>query len=72
MYDTQGHVVTNFHVIRGASDVMVTLTGGNDYPAKVVGFDEDKDVAVLQIDTQGKEELDPLAVGSSSDLQASG
>lgn len=69
IWDANGTLVTNYHVIRGASDVMVTLTGGNDYPATVVGVDEDKDVAVLTINTNGKEKLQPLRVGTSSDLQ---
>jgi len=69
IWDANGTVVTNYHVIRGASDVRVTLTGGNDYPATVVGIDEDKDVAVLRIDVAGKESLQPLRVGISSDLQ---
>lgn len=47
----------------------VTLSGGTDYPAKVVGFDEDRDVAVLAIDTGGAEPLRPLRVGSSAGLQ---
>lgn len=41
--------VTNYHVIKGASELQVTLTGGQEVKAKVVGFDEDKDVAVLKI-----------------------
>jgi S1-C subfamily serine protease len=49
--------------------VRVTLSGGTDYPAKVVGFDEDRDVAVLAIDTGGAEPLRPLRVGSSAGLQ---
>ena len=44
-----GLQVTNYHVIRGASDLQVTLTGGLEVKAKVVGYDEDKDVAVLHI-----------------------
>lgn len=47
----------------------MTLTGGNEYPAKVIGMDEDKDVAVLHIDTAGKDVLHPLQLGSSSDIQ---
>ena len=49
IYDTQGHVVTNFHVVADAVDVKVTLSGGEEYDAKVVGVDRDKDVAVLQL-----------------------
>lgn len=69
VWDNTGHVVTNFHVIRGAKELMVTLTGGNDYKAKIVGLDADRDVAVLQINTEGKDTLKPLKRGTSSDLQ---
>lgn len=50
LQDHSGHIVTNFHVIRGASSVQVTLDGGNEYVGKVIGQDEDKDVAVLYIE----------------------
>lgn len=70
VWDRDGHVVTNYHVIKGALDLQVTMTGGQEFKAKVIGFDEDKDVAVLQIQVadEEKEMLQPMAVGSSSDL----
>lgn len=43
--------MTNYHVVRDASDLQVTLQGGKECHAKVVGFDADKDIAVLQIDS---------------------
>lgn len=67
VWDTQGHIVTNYHVIRGASDLRVTLADQSTYEAKVVGFDQDKDVAVLRIDAS-KEKLRPVPVGVSADL----
>ncbi|PSC73356.1 Protease Do-like chloroplastic isoform B [Micractinium conductrix] len=70
VYDKNGHIVTNYHVIRGASDVLITLAGGKGQPAKVVGYDEDKDVAVLQIDMKEMDgPLVPLPLGTSSDLE---
>lgn len=48
-------VVTNYHVVRGASDLTVTLNGGKQVSAKVVGADIDKDIAVLKL-------LDPVAM----------
>ena len=42
-------MVTNYHVIDGASELRVTLQDQAVYPATVVGFDEDKDIAVLQV-----------------------
>merc|ERR1719335_727428 len=45
-----GQVVTNFHVIRGAKDVQVTFEGGQALEGHVLGFDEDRDVAVIEVD----------------------
>eukprot|EP00270_Netrium_digitus_P009637 TRINITY_DN2939_c0_g1_i1.p1 TRINITY_DN2939_c0_g1~~TRINITY_DN2939_c0_g1_i1.p1 ORF type:complete len:550 (+),score=101.32 TRINITY_DN2939_c0_g1_i1:63-1652(+) len=67
VWDLDGHIVTNYHVIRGASDLRVTLGDQSVYEAVVVGFDQDKDVAVLYIDAP-KLKLHPLPVGSSSNL----
>jgi len=67
IWDKKGHVVTNYHVIRGASDLRVTLGDQSVFEAEVVGFDEDKDVAVLHIDAPS-ENLRPLPVGMSYDL----
>lgn len=67
LWDTKGHVVTNYHVIRGASDLRVTLGDQSVYEADVVGYDEDKDVAVLHIEAP-KDKLRPIPVGTSSDL----
>lgn len=67
IWDTDGHIVTNFHVIRGARDLKVTLGDQSAYDAAVVGYDEDKDVAVLKIDAP-PEKLRPLQVGASSSL----
>ncbi|KAL7613688.1 protease Do-like 1, chloroplastic [Lactuca sativa] len=67
VWDKNGHVVTNYHVIRGASDLRVTLADQTTYDAKVVGFDQDKDVAVLSIDAP-KDKLRPIPVGVSADL----
>ncbi|XP_009375106.2 protease Do-like 1, chloroplastic [Pyrus x bretschneideri] len=67
VWDTDGHIVTNYHVIRGASDLRVTLADQSTYDAKVVGFDQDKDVAVLRVDAP-KEKLRPIPIGQSADL----
>jgi S1-C subfamily serine protease len=47
-----GHVITNYHVITDASDIQVTFMGGAEYSAKVIGVDQDKDVAVLKVGAQ--------------------
>uniref|UniRef100_A0AB38Z7L6 Protease do-like 1 chloroplastic n=1 Tax=Paeonia suffruticosa TaxID=45171 RepID=A0AB38Z7L6_PAESU len=67
VWDKNGHIVTNYHVIRGASDLRVTLADQMTYDAKVVGFDQDKDVAVLRVDAP-KDKLRPIPVGISADL----
>ncbi|ONK81784.1 uncharacterized protein A4U43_C01F32840 [Asparagus officinalis] len=67
VWDKQGHIVTNYHVIRGASDLRVTLADQSTYEAKVVGFDQDKDVAVLRIEAP-KDKLRPIPIGISADL----
>lgn len=41
--------VTNYHVIQDASDIQVTALGGDEYSARVIGVDRDKDIAVLQV-----------------------
>ncbi|KAL8240748.1 hypothetical protein R6Q59_014103 [Mikania micrantha] len=67
VWDKKGHVVTNYHVIRGASNFRVTLADQSTYDAIIVGFVQDKDVAVLCIDAP-KDKLRPIPVGVSGDL----
>lgn len=55
------------HVIRNASGAKITLTNRSSYDAELVGYDADKDIAVLQIDAP-KRELVPIEIGTSSDL----
>ncbi|CAN7375307.1 trypsin-like peptidase domain-containing protein [Pseudorhodoferax sp. LjRoot39] len=68
VWDAQGHIVTNFHVIQGASGARVTLADQSHYPAKLVGVFPDRDLAVLKIDAPAGQ-LRPLPIGSSADLQ---
>jgi len=67
IWDKEGHVVTNFHVIRGSSAVEVTLADHTTWKAELVGADPSKDLAVLRI-TPDSGELQPIAIGCSSDL----
>ena len=60
-----GYVVTNYHVISGASSVQVTLYDGDTYDATVIGGDSDYDVAVLKIEATG---LQPVTLGESADV----
>src|SRR5205809_311306 len=66
--DTQGHIVTNFHVIRDAERLEVTLPDKTKHIAKVVGDDPNNDLAVLQIDLP-RAGLIPIPVGTSKGLQ---
>ncbi|KAK9820272.1 hypothetical protein WJX72_008397 [[Myrmecia] bisecta] len=70
VWDTKGHIVTNFHVIKGAADVKVALIDQSVYPATLVGGDPDKDVAVLQLQAPPEKlrELKPVSLGNSSRL----
>jgi S1-C subfamily serine protease len=68
LWDREGHVVTNFHVIQGASAAQVTLHDQSAWPATLVGVAPDQDLAVLRIRAPA-EKLAPVLVGSSRDLQ---
>lgn len=69
IYDAQGLIVTNNHVIDGADTVDVTFTDGNTYSAKVLGKDAYSDLAVIRITDKFSEKLQPLAIGNSTDLR---
>lgn len=68
VWDTAGHVVTNFHVIQEASGARVTLADQSSYKAELVGAFPDRDIAVLKIAAPAAK-LRALPVGSSRDLQ---
>ncbi len=68
IWDEQGHVVTNYHVIAGADGARVTLADQSVWPARLVGAHPAKDLAVLRIDVPS-ERLRPLPIGTSEDLQ---
>ena len=68
VYDDQGHIVTNYHVIEGADEILVTLADGQVYQAEVVGSDPTNDLAVLRVDSSI--DLPPaLVLGDSSQLR---
>ena len=50
VWDTQGHIVTNNHVVEGADKISVTFYDGTTVPAGVTGTDPDSDLAVIQVD----------------------
>jgi len=62
--DKAGHIVTNYHVVEGATDVEVSFSQNERIPAKVVGTDPSTDIAVLEVDEQARA-LTPLPLGDS-------
>jgi len=68
VWDEAGHVVTNYHVIEGASGAQVALADHSTWPADLVGVAPDKDLAVLKINAPA-DRLHPIPVGTSRDLQ---
>ena len=68
IWDRQGHVVTNYHVIQGASAAQVTLSDQSTWDAELVGYAEEKDLAVLRIRAP-QDRLRPLPLGNSDNLR---
>jgi S1-C subfamily serine protease len=68
IWDDQGHVITNFHVIQGASEATVRLSDGRDYKAGLVGLSPAHDIAVLRIGV-GFKRPPPVPLGTSRDLR---
>jgi S1-C subfamily serine protease len=68
VWDQEGRIITNFHVLQGASAVKVTLADQSEWDAKVVGVAPDQDLAVLFINAP-RSRLKPIAVGTSAGLQ---
>lgn len=62
----KGYIVTNYHVVENATGVTVTLYDESQYTAKVIGFEESNDLAVIKIEPKGK--IESLVYGKSSDL----
>jgi serine protease Do len=62
----QGYILTNNHVVDGATDIRVTLSDKREFQAHVVGTDPKTDIAVLRIDAKN---LDPITIGDSSKVQ---
>ena len=62
---SDGYIVTNYHVIQDANEITVTTFDNSAYDAKVVGYDEENDIAVLKIDADG---LTPVILGDSTQL----
>ncbi len=65
--DKNGHILTNYHVVEGASKLTVSLGADKVYPAKIVGGDPDTDLAVIKI-TPPREGLTIVPMGNSNKL----
>lgn len=68
VWDKEGHIITNFHVIEGADRATVTMADGETYQARLVGQAPEKDLAVLKIETEGAD-LSPIPLGRSQGLR---
>jgi S1-C subfamily serine protease len=70
VYDKQGDIITNYHVVANATNADVTFTDGNTYSAKVIGKDASADLAILQItDNFSEEKVIPLPIANSSNIR---
>jgi S1-C subfamily serine protease len=68
VWDNLGHVVTNNHVVEGASEALVSLADGRAFKATLIGTSRDHDLAVLRIGVAA-ERPEPLPIGTSHDLK---
>lgn len=68
LIDTDGHILTNYHVVQGAQQIEVTLGDQSRYKAKLIGADTRNDIALIQIDV-GSKKVTPLPLGDSRNLQ---
>jgi S1-C subfamily serine protease len=72
VYDKEGHIVTNSHVVGESKTVDITFVGGNTYTASVIGNDPSSDISVLEITDSSflaSSTVNPLVMGNSSNLQ---
>ncbi len=68
VYDTNGYVITNYHVVEGATDIEVDFPSGFKTTGKVIGTDTDSDIAIVKVDAP-ESELHPLSLGNSNSVK---
>ena len=68
VFDKQGHIITNAHVVKDATKTVVTFLDGRSYNAEIIGVDEYTDIGVIKVNADLKL-LNPLSLGDSSNLQ---
>ncbi len=69
VYDDSGIIITNYHVVSSATNIIVTFNNGNSYTAKVVGVDPYGDISILKLDNPAGEKLVPVTLSNSSNLK---
>jgi S1-C subfamily serine protease len=68
VYDNSGHVITNYHVVNGGEELLVSFPDGEFYNGQLIGTDPYSDLAVIKVITIPREKLIPLPLGNSSEL----
>jgi serine protease Do len=68
IYDNDGHIITNYHVVNGGNELLATFSDGSAHNSTLVGSDPYSDLAVIKVNTESQEKLIPLIIGNSSDL----
>ena len=68
VYDEEGHIITNYHVVEGAQDIEVDFPSGIKVHGEVIGVDLDSDLAVIVVDVS-PEDLYPVVLGDSDELK---
>ena len=68
IYDGEGHIVTNYHVVENAEQLLVTMASGETFEAEIVGTDATNDLAVIRVDATA-DLPEPLHIGDSDSLR---
>ncbi len=66
--DDAGHIITNYHVVRGADDLEIAFSSGYKTRGEVLGTDSDSDIAVIKVDAPS-DQLFPLPLGDSNQIK---
>ncbi len=66
LVDSEGHIVTNYHVVAGGEEYVIRLSDGTEVPAERLGVSQADDLAVLKVQPSFVEEIDPLILADSS------
>ncbi|MBI2865971.1 MAG: trypsin-like peptidase domain-containing protein [Chloroflexi bacterium] len=69
LVDTEGHILTNYHVVQGAQQIRVTLADGQTLEAQVAGTSPADDLALVRVDPQAVKGITPLPLGDSSTVR---